>query len=134
MTMASKGSRPTYSTGPAGPLPAGFRACRRCGHWPCRCEPQASLPPSEQAPRVRRETKGRAGKTVTTITPLHLTRGDAQAILADLKKLCGGGGTLKIDTGSDGKPALLLELQGDHADKLVSELVARGYRARRAGG
>jgi translation initiation factor 1 len=83
---------------------------------------------------VRRETAGRAGKTVTTITPLVLSREDAQALLAALKKLCGGGGTLKIAKGSDGKAVFVVELQGDHADKIVADLVARGYRAKRAGG
>lgn len=89
--MAAKGSRPVYSTGPGGALPAGYTACKRCGHWPCRCEPQASKPPAQQAPRVRRETAGRGGKTVTTIAPLLLARADAQALLADLKKLWAAG-------------------------------------------
>ena len=131
--MAAKVSRPVYSTGPSGALPAGYRACKRCGHWPCRCEPQASIPPGDQAPRVRRETAGRAGKTVTTITPLLLRREDAQGLLGELKKLCGGGGTLKVGNGSDGRPVFVIELQGDHAERIVTELTARGYRAKRAG-
>ena len=132
--MAGKGSRPVYSTGPTGSLPAGVTACKRCGHWPCRCEPQQSVPAGKQAPRVRRETAGRGGKTVTTAGPLLLSRQDALALLADLKKLCGGGGTLKADKGADGKPVFVLEVQGDHADKVTAELLARGYPAKRAGG
>ena len=111
----------------------GIQACKRCSNWPCRCEPQASEDPKKQAPRVRRETAGRGGKTVTTVSPLLLSRADAQALLADLKKLCGGGGTLKAERGPAGA-FFALEVQGDHADKVVAELVRRGYPAKRAGG
>src|SRR5258708_2567677 len=100
--MPDRRNRSTYSTGPGGALPAGYEACRKCGRWPCRCEPQKSVPAQQQQPRVRRETKGRAGKTVTTAAPLLLSRDEAQALLADLKKLCGAGGALKADKGPDG--------------------------------
>ena len=130
--MPAKG-RPAYSTGPQGALPKGYEACRRCGHWPCRCEPQSTVDPSKQSPRVRRETAGRGGKTVTTISPLFLARSDAQALLAELKKLCGGGGALKAEKGADGA-YLSVEVQGDHADRLVELLVGRGFKAKRAGG
>ena len=127
-------SRPAYSTGPRGALPAGIKACARCSNWPCRCEPQASLPAGKQAPRVRREKAGRGGKTVTTVSPLMLVRSDAAALLADLKKLCGSGGTIKA-TQPPGAPAsFTLEVQGDHADKVTDELVRRGFPAKRAGG
>jgi translation initiation factor 1 len=82
---------------------------------------------------VRRETAGRGGKTVTTIAPLLLAREDAQALLAELKKLCGGGGTLKAERGPTGA-FFALEVQGDHADKIVAHLLAKGYPAKRAGG
>jgi len=42
-----------------------------------------------------------------------------------LKKLCGAGGAVK-----DGN----IEIQGDHRDRLVQELVRRGYEAKRSGG
>jgi translation initiation factor 1 len=131
--MARDKGRPAYSTGPGGALPAGYEACRRCGSWPCRCEPQQSLPPQRQAVRVRREKAGRGGKTVTTIAPMLLTREDASALLGELKRLCGGGGALKTDRGPDG-PFFVLEVQGDHADKVVATLVSKGYPAKRAGG
>jgi len=131
--MTDRRNRPTYSTGPSGVLPAGYQACRKCGAWPCRCEPQKSLPAQQQQPRVRRETKGRAGKTVTTAAPLLLSRDDAQALLADLKKLCGAGGALKAERGPEGA-YFMLEVQGDHADKVLQELIARGFKAKRAGG
>lgn len=99
-----------------------------------RREPLRSLLPWEQSPRVRRETGGRGGKTVTTVGPLVLTREDASALLAAWKKMCGGGGTLKAGKTADGSPAFDLEIQGDHADRLVDELLKAGYKAKRAGG
>jgi translation initiation factor 1 len=101
---------------------------------PSRREPLRSLLPWEQSPRVRRETGGRGGKTVTTVGPLVLTREDASALLASWKKMCGGGGAVKAGKTADGSPAFELEIQGDHADRLVDELLKAGYKAKRAGG
>jgi translation initiation factor 1 len=75
--------------------------------------------------KVRRETKGRGGKTVTTVTGLALTKDGLRTLLSDLKRLVGGGGTEK-----DGA----LELQGDHCDLVLAELAKRGIKAKRAGG
>jgi len=75
--------------------------------------------------RVRRETNGRGGKTVTTIAGLALNQTELQALLKDLKRVCGAGGALK-----DG----VLEIQGDHCDLILRELGRRGVRAKRAGG
>lgn len=108
--------------------------CRKCGAFPCRCEPARSLPPPEQSVRVRREKSGRGGKVVTVAGPLALTRADATALLAAWKKLCGGGGALKSAQTADGSPGFNLEVQGDHADRIVAELVKAGYKAKRAGG
>lgn len=83
---------------------------------------------------MRRETGGRGGKTVTTVSPLVLARSEAEGLLAAWKKMCGSGGTLKTSKTADGSPAFELEVQGDHADRLVAELVKAGYKAKRAGG
>jgi translation initiation factor 1 len=75
--------------------------------------------------RVSRETKGRGGKAVTVVKGLPL---DAEALAALGKRLrnaCGSGGTAK-----DG----VLEVQGDHAERVVTWLVAEGFKAKRAGG
>jgi len=75
--------------------------------------------------RVGRSTKGRRGKGVTVVTGVGL-EGEALATLArDLKRLCGSGGTVK-----DGA----IEIQGEHRDRVVEALQARGLRVRRSGG
>ncbi len=75
--------------------------------------------------RVGREVAGRAGKGVSVITGLTLRAGELEALATRLKKLCGAGGAVK-----DGK----IEIQGDHRDRLVAELVKLGYEAKRSGG
>ena len=101
---------------------------------PSARDPWRSLPPAEQDVRVRREKAGRGGKTVTVAGPLVLTRDDATRLLSEWKRLCGGGGGLKLSKTAAGDPCFELEVQGDHADRLVAELVKAGYRAKRAGG
>ena len=75
--------------------------------------------------RVRRETNGRGGKTVTTIAGLAMNQVELQSLLKDLKRVCGAGGAMK-----DG----VLEIQGDHCDLVLRELDRRGIRAKHAGG
>ena len=75
--------------------------------------------------RVSRETKGRGGKAVTVVTGISLADRDLDALGKQLKASCGSGGTVK-----DG----VIEVQGDHIDRIVALLVAQGYKAKRAGG
>jgi len=75
--------------------------------------------------RVSREVAGRAGKGVSVISGLPLPTPELESLAARLKKLCGAGGGAK-----DGR----IEIQGEHRDKLVAELVKLGFDARRAGG
>jgi translation initiation factor 1 len=83
------------------------------------------VPPSATRVRVGREVAGRSGKGVSVITGLPLA-GDALDDLATrLKKLCGAGGAVKDGT---------IEIQGDHRDRLVTELQKLGYEAKRSGG
>jgi translation initiation factor 1 len=72
--------------------------------------------------RVGRSTKGRKGKTVSTVTGVPVD--DRVELAAALKRKCGTGGALK-----DG----VIEIQGDHRDVLVEELTSRGYTVKRAG-
>jgi translation initiation factor 1 len=108
--------------------------CARCGSHPCRCEPRRSLPAPEQDVRVRREKAGRGGKLVTVAAPLALTRQDARALLAELKRRYGSGGSLRAAQTRTGEPCFELEIQGDHADRMVTDLAAAGYRVKRSGG
>ncbi|MGH8137012.1 MAG: translation initiation factor [Steroidobacteraceae bacterium] len=75
--------------------------------------------------RVGREVAGRSGKGVSVISGLPLGPADLDVLASALKKRCGAGGAVK-----DG----VIEIQGDHRDRLVSELCKLGYEARRSGG
>lgn len=75
--------------------------------------------------RVRRETKGRAGKTVTTLSGLALNGDQLKELLSDLKRICGAGGAVK-----DG----VIEIQGDRCDQVMDHLAKQGVKAKRAGG
>jgi predicted translation initiation factor SUI1 len=81
----------------------------------------------KQAPivRVGRETKGRRGKGVTTISDVPLNELGLLDLAAKLKQRCGTGGTVK-----DGR----IEIQGDMRDRLVTELERLGYHVKRVGG
>jgi translation initiation factor 1 len=74
---------------------------------------------------VRRETKGRKGKGVTTVTGVPLRDAELAALAKRLKKRCGVGGAVK-----DG----VIELQGDHRDVVVELLRADGHDVVVAGG
>jgi translation initiation factor 1 len=75
--------------------------------------------------RVGRETKGRAGKGVTTVSGLPLSEADLGTLAARLKKRCGSGGTVREG---------VIEIQGDHRDTIVAELSKLGWAAKKSGG
>jgi predicted translation initiation factor SUI1 len=75
--------------------------------------------------RLGRETKGRRGKGVTTISELPLDEAGLVELAAMLKQRCGTGGTVK-----DGR----IEIQGDQRNRLITLLEGMGYRVRRTGG
>ena len=81
--------------------------------------------PSGGRVKVRRETAGRRGKAVTTISNLPLDDAGMRELAGRLKKRCGVGGSAK-----DG----VIELQGDHRDVVMEVLRAEGYDAVLAGG
>ena len=72
------------------------------------------------AVRVGRETKGRAGKGVTTVTGLPLPTRRSRRSPRKLKKRCGSGGTVR-----DG----VIEIQGDHRDTIVAEARLAGKKS-----
>jgi len=75
--------------------------------------------------RLRRETKGRKGKGVTTISGIPLAEVDIKQLCTKLKKNCGTGGAVKNAT---------IEIQGDNRDKIKSILEQLGYQVKLAGG
>lgn len=81
--------------------------------------------PNDGVARVRRETAGRNGKTVTAVHGLRLAEAALRDLASELKRLCGTGGSAK-----DG----VIELQGEHVDQVLDALRARGFEAKRAGG
>lgn len=83
------------------------------------------LPPNQQNLRVQVSRKGRGGKTVTVISGFQAKPETIADLLKKLKAQCGTGGTAKEDT---------LEIQGDHAQKLVQILGQLGYKAKISGG
>jgi len=102
------------------------RVCPECERPQAQCRCRERVARAAGGPiRVRREKKGRRGKTVTTIEGLPLTGPDLAALAGELKRRCGTGGSVK-----DG----VVEIQGDHVDLLIELLADRGYRAKRAGG
>lgn len=117
-------------------LPGGVRVVSATGAASDRDAPAEIVPrpPAAHAVRVRRERGGRRGKTVTVAAPLFLERAAAAELLGRLKRACGGGGTLKPVDSGDGCGALALELQGDHADRVVELLADGGFPVKRAGG
>lgn len=101
--------------------------CARCGRPAKRCACTASprAPRGDGIVRVRREVKGRGGKTVIVIEGIPLASDALKALAAELKRRCGTGGSAK-----DG----VIEIQGDHRDAVVEDLRRRGYPVKRAGG
>jgi translation initiation factor 1 len=125
-------SRLVYSTGPG--APAGTKACPECRTAPCRCADLRTRTPAEHSVRVRRERSGRKGKTVTVAGPFYLAREEALRLAKALKQECGSGGTLKDSTDRSGSACRTIEIQGDHADRVVHRLAECGFAAKRAGG
>jgi translation initiation factor 1 len=75
--------------------------------------------------RIFRERAGRGGKTVTVIRGLPQRGKALVARAAELRRLCGAGGTL-----GDG----VVELQGDHRERVAEYLRSAGYTVKLAGG
>jgi len=103
------------------------RICPGCGKAvaSCNCSKSGSRPTGDGIVRVRRESKGRGGKTVTVVTGAPGDDAALKALAGELKRRCGSGGTVK-----DGA----IEIQGDFCDLVVAELARRGFQVKRAGG
>lgn len=104
-----------YSTDGSLPLP------KPPPRRPAQGDRSAAGFPEDGVVRVSRERR-----KASAVTVVHgLAPSELEAVGKDLKRLCGTGGTAKNG---------LVELQGDHRDKVVSWLEQRGRRVKRAGG
>jgi translation initiation factor 1 len=108
----------------------GGRMCPQC-RLPvaaCRCRAEAAAataPKAGSAVRVSRVKQGRGGKVVTVVQGLPLDAAALATLAKRLRSACGAGGTQK-----DG----VIEVQGDHVERLLALLQGEGWAARRAGG
>lgn len=119
-TRTSQGGL-VYSTESGRMCPACRKPIAQCV---CRSA-KAPGPPSDGIVRVSRETKGRGGKAVTLVRGLAMDPASIEKLAKQLKAACGSGGTVK-----DG----VVEVQGDHVEKVMALLAGEGHKVKRAGG
>lgn len=99
-------------------------ACRQAVAQ-CVCHAKKAIPATDGIVRVSRETRGRGGKAVTVVKGLALDAPALAVLGKQLKTACGSGGTVK-----DG----VIEVQGDHCERVIDTLKAQGWVVKRAGG
>ena len=81
--------------------------------------------PDDGVVRVFRERGGRGGKIVTVVRGLPERGSALDARAAELRRLCGAGGTVKGGA---------VEIQGDHRERVADRLRALGHTVKLAGG
>ena len=91
----------------------------------CICNQTETIPEGDGIIRIGRETKGRKGKGVTTISGLPLAGKELKQLAKKLKQKCSSGGTI-VDH--------IVEIQGDHRDVLKDALEKMGYTVKICGG
>jgi translation initiation factor 1 len=111
-----------YSTGVGRICPGCRRPATECV---CRDGKGKSLRPPPGPVRVARSVAGRGGKAVSVVSGLPLDGEALEKLAGELKRRCGSGGTVREGT---------IEIQGEHRDTLVAELIKRGYDAKKSGG
>lgn len=88
-------------------------------------ETTARRPAGDGIVRIRRETSGRKGNAATTISGVPLPDAELKVLAKKLKQYCGSGGSMKNS---------VIEIQGDHRDKIFELLTKEGYTVKQAGG
>ena len=84
-----------------------------------------TITPSDGYAKVRRETKGRKGKGVITISGLGLDNKALKELAKKLKKTCGTGGSVVGE---------VIEVQGDKREEIKSVLEKNGFKVKFIGG
>ncbi len=84
-----------------------------------------SLPPQQQTVYLHRDSKGRGGGVMTLVKNMALSEDDMKDLAKKLKHLCGSGGTIKEG---------VIEIQGEHREKIAEALKEMGYKVKIAGG
>lgn len=88
-------------------------------------KPASKIMASDGFARVRRETKGRKGKGVVTISDLGLDSVALKLLAQKLKKTCGTGGTVIGE---------IIEIQGDKRETIKALLENEGFKVKFIGG
>lgn len=118
----NKNSRLVYSTEVG-------RVCPKCkqSKGKCTCGQKKRSPaiPSDGTIRIQREVKGRRGKTASVLYGCHLNTDELKKLAARLKQVCGTGGSVKEG---------VIIIQGDHRQKILTELKSQGLKAKLSGG
>ena len=86
---------------------------------------KANITPTDGFARIRRETKGRKGRGVITITGLGLDTKALKELAKKLKKTCGSGGTVVGE---------IIEIQGDKREIIKEALEKAGFKVKITGG
>ena len=122
--MKNDNSQLVYSTEIGRMCPNCGRPLKKCG---CRSKHVNSSADSrvDGILRIKRETKGRGGKTVTTISGFDENEDVVKQLAARLKTLCGTGGSVKNG---------IIMIQGDHREAIKRELETQGFKTKLAGG
>ena len=99
--------------------------CPKCGELPCQCEKVVEIHPDQVIAKIRLESKGRGGKSVSVVFNLPHNPDYFTKLAKKLKAQCGTGGTYK-----NGQ----IEIQGDHREKMKGFLEKQGFKVKFAGG
>lgn len=86
---------------------------------------EKSRAPQQQTVYLHRESSGRGGKAVSLVKNLLLSDVDLKSLAKKLKQECGTGGTIKNG---------VIEIQGEHRQKIADVLQKLGYKVKIAGG
>jgi translation initiation factor 1 len=107
------------------------RICPKCSRPQAKCicrkkkQRTEHIETADGIIRIKREKKGRKGKTVTTISGFRENHAEQKKIASELKNRCGTGGSVK-----DG----VIIIQGDHRETVKDELTKQGFTVKLAGG